>query len=207
MASKILRRDHNRVNYLLGAFYISCGIGVIINLIYTLIYIEIIVLILHYSSFFFLSLSLIFLFLFVLTLKKSEFIISLKTIVLILGIFSISVIGLCLIPDGVVINDSTGWIPDWSAVFAISVLIIHDLVIIPTIIYSIKMYRQFKDSMLKKKWKYFLIGIMGYFFLFYGTTISHTLAEPIIRNIWSYVSILSLPFLYLIYSSIGKNLG
>jgi hypothetical protein len=104
------------------------------------------------------------------------------------------------------ISAATDWRPIWSFTFFISVFIIGNFAIIPTFYYSIRMYLQFSDMILKKKWKYFLIGIMGYFFLFYGGIIMLVWGDPLVRQIWSYMSILSLPFVYLIYNSIGKTL-
>ncbi|MBD3227072.1 MAG: hypothetical protein GF329_02705 [Candidatus Lokiarchaeota archaeon] len=207
MASKILRRNLNRLSSLLGAFYISSGIGVIFNFIYTFIYIEFIVLILYYITVSLLLLSLIFLFLFIFTLKKSEDIVTLRIILGIIIIYLIFVLSICFIPNGVRINESTQWKPVWSLNFTIFVLIIGDLAIIPTIYISFRTYQQFSDTILKKKWKYFLIGILGYFFLFYGNVINLFLNNPLIRQTWSYISILSLPFVYLIYNSIGKSLS
>ncbi|MFO7797112.1 MAG: hypothetical protein ACQERB_08140 [Promethearchaeati archaeon] len=207
MTLKILRRNPTRLSYLLGGFYINSGLGVIFNVIYTLIYIESVVIILYYITISFLSLSLIFLFLFIFTLTKSEKIVSLRVIIIIFIIYFISVVLICFIPNGVIINETNNWKPIWSLEFFIFVLIIGNTAILPTLYYSFKMYQQFSDTILKKKWKYFLVGILGYFFLFYGNCINLVLNNPLIRQIWSYASILSLPFVYLIYISIGKSLN
>lgn len=207
MAFKILRRNPNRLSYLLGGFYLSSGLGVIFNFIYTLIYVEFVVLVLYYVTISFLTLSLLFLFLFIYTLKKSEQVVTIKILISFILIYSLAVILLWYIPKGVIINESTNWKPVWSALFFLFVFIIGNFAIIPTLYYSIRMYQQFSDSILKKKWKDFLIGILGYFFLFYGNVIILYLNNPLARQIWSYMSILSLPFVYLIYNSIGKTLS
>jgi hypothetical protein len=189
MASKILIRNPNRLSYLLGGFYISSGVGVIVNFVYTLIFIEIVLMILYFLTIFLLLLSLIFLFLFVFTLKKSEILLSPRFIVGIITIYACFEILICFIPNGVEISIATDWRPIWSIAFFLSVFIIGNVAIIPTLFYSIKMYLQFSDMILKKKWKYFLIGIMGYFFLFYGNIINLVWGDPLVRQIWSYMSI------------------
>jgi len=207
MSFKILRRNPNRLSYLLGGFYINSGLGVIFNIIYTLIYIESVVIILYYITIFFLFLSLIFLFLFIFALRKSEKLVNLRFMIIIFIIYLCLVLSTFFIPNGVIINETNNWKPVWSVEFFIFVLIIGNVAILPTLFYSIKTYQQFSDIILKNKWKYFLVGILGYFFLFYGNCINLVLNNHLIRQVWSYMSILSLPFVYLIYTSIGKTLN
>ena len=203
IAYKILRRESRGINLRLSGFYICGGIGAIINIIYVFMIDESIVKILHFFTYFILCFSLVFLLLTVLILDKSEKMISGKIQFLIIISFIIMFGVLWFIPEGITINSSTDWKPKWSWPFLIySVIVCSVMLIIPTIYYSLKLYNKFEHQALKKKWKFFLIGIFTYFFLYYGTSISNTLADPLFRLIWSIISIFTLISLYFIYYAI-----
>ncbi len=206
IAYRILKREAKGINLILSIFYLSTTIGVLINILYAFIFDEIIVYFLHYLTYFFLCLSLMFLLIFVLILSKSENIITKKIQASLLIIFSILLLILLLIPEGIKINEFTDWKPEWSWLFLIYSFIICNSVIGPTIFYSLKLYRKFEHKELKKKWKYFLIGIFAYYFLYYGTSISNTLADPTFRLVWSFLSLPSIIFIYFIYYGVVKQL-
>jgi hypothetical protein len=106
-----------------------------------------------------------------------------------------------------IINASTDWKPEWSWPFlTYSFIICSSIAIVPTTYYSIKLYFKFEYKELKKKWKYFLVGIFAYFFLYYGTSISNTLADPTFRLIWSIASLPALISLYFVYYGVAKQL-
>ena len=164
------------------------------------------VLILHFLTYFFLCLSLIFLLLFVIVLTKSEKVMTKKKQIFTLIIFSIVLLVLLAFPNGITINETTNWKPEWSWPFLIYSFIICTSVIIPTVFYSIKLYLRFEHQELKKKWKYFLIGMFSYYFLYYGTSISNALANDTFRIIWSIISLPSLISLYFVYYGVVKQL-
>lgn len=203
---KIIRRETKGINFILSNFYFFVGIGVIINIIYVNIFNETITLFLHFTTYYLFCLSLIFLLIFVLILFKSDKIITVKKQCAIFTIFAILLIVLWLIPDGMRLNE-VSWKPEWSWPFFIySIVICSSLAIGPTIYISFKIYRTFQKDILKKKWKYFLIGIFGYFFLYYGTSLSNTLADPTFRLIWSIMSLPALISIYFIYYGVAKQL-
>lgn len=206
LAYRILKREAKGLSLILSCFYLSTTIGVVINIIYAFIFVEPIVLILHFTTYFFLCLSLIFLLLFVFVLMKSEKVVTKKRQIFILIIFSIALLVLLAFPNGITINETTNWKPEWSWPFLIYSLIICTSVIIPTIFYSIKLYLRFEHQELKKKWKYFLLGVFAYYFVYYGTSISNTLANNTFRIIWSILSLPSLVLLYFIYYGVVKQL-
>jgi len=207
MAYKILRREAKGINLILSGFYLFTGVGVIINIIYVNIYIESVVWVLHFITYFLLCLSLIFLLLFVLVLSKSEQVINLKIQLLLILIFSILILILLFIPDGIKINETTNWKPDWSIPFLIySYIVCSSVAIGPSIFYALKIFQKIEHKKLKKKWKYFMIGISAYYFLYYGTSLSNTLADPTFRLIWSVISLPTLITLYFIYYGVAKQL-
>ena len=206
IAFRILRREAKGLSLILSSFYLSATIGVVINIVYAFIYIEIVVFILHYLTYFFLCLALIFLLLFVLVLMKSEKVITIRVQAFLIIIFSIGIGSFLFIPEGITINHTTNWKPEWSWPFLFYSFIICSLVILPTIFYSIKLFLRFEHAELRKKWKFFLIGTLSYYFVYYGTSISNTLADPTFRIIWSILSLPTLISLYFVYYGVVKQL-
>ena len=207
IAYKILKRERKGLNLILSSFYICVAVAVILNVVYAFIFIEEIVYILHVITYYLLSFSLIFLLVFVLMLLKSEEVLTPKLQLVLVVMFGILLVGLLLIPNGVTINESTNWKPDWSWTYLLYSFSVCSLfAIFPTIYLSIKLYRKFEYKELKKKLKFFLIGISSYFFLYYGTSISNSLNNPTFRIIWSLLSLPTLVSLYFVYFGVAKNL-
>lgn len=207
MTYKILKRESKGLNLILSLFYFTAAIGAITNIIYAFIFIEIIVFIFHFITYYLLCISLVFLLIFVLILWKSDKVITLFAQILIIIIYGLAVLGLIFIPGGITINSKTNWKPNWSWPFFIYSTIVCSLIaIFPTIYFSLRIYLKLEHHELKKKWKYFLIGISACFFLYYGTSFSNTLADPGFRFIWSIVSLPTLIALYFIYYGVAKQL-
>lgn len=207
MAYIVLKRGKKRANLYLSGFYLSTTIGVIINIIYANIFEETIVYILHFSTYYVLCFSLAFLLIFVLILLKPPRKINKRIQFLFLLLFGLLLLGLLFIPSGIIINQNTNWKPDWSWTFLIySIIVCSGMAIFPASYYSIKMYKKLGNIQLKKKWKYFLIGVSAFFFLFYGTSLSNTLNHDNFRLIWSIISLPTLIALYLIYYGVGRQL-
>lgn len=207
MAYMVLKRGKKKANLYLSSFYLSTTIGVIINIIYANIFEESIVYILHFATYYILCFSLAFLLIFILILLKPPSKINGRIQFLFLLLFGLVLLGLLFIPSGIIINQSTNWKPDWSWSFLIySIIVCSTIVIFPTSYYSIKIYGKLGNIQLKKKWKYFFIGLSAYFFLFYGTILSNTLNHDNFRLIWSIISLPTLIALYLIYYGVGRQL-
>ena len=206
MAYKVLKREAKGLNLILSGFYFCGGLGVIINIVYAFIFYEIVVIVLYFLTYYVLCLSLIFLLIFVLTVAKSETMINKKIRIILILTFAMLQMVLAFIPNGITINSSTNWKPEWSEwFFWYSTILSSVFVILPTIFYSISLYNKFEHKELKKRWKYFIIGIFAYFFLYYGTSISNTLADPTFRLIWSLISLPTLISLYFIYYGVVKQ--
>ncbi|MFW9875985.1 MAG: hypothetical protein ACFFG0_23025 [Candidatus Thorarchaeota archaeon] len=207
MAYIILKRGKKRANLYLSGFYLSTTIGVVINIIYANIFEETIVYILHFATYYILCFSLAFLLIFTLILLQPPKKINNRIQFLFLVVFGLILLCLLYIPDGIKIDQSTDWKPDWSWMFLIySILICSGMVIFPISYYSLKIYKKLENVQLKKKWKYFLIGVSAYFFLYYGTSLSNTLNQDSFRLIWSIISLPTLIALYLIYYGVGRQL-
>jgi putative effector of murein hydrolase LrgA (UPF0299 family) len=207
MAIIILKRGKKRTNLYLSGFYLFSGVGGIINIIYANIFEETIVYVLHFTTYYMFCFAMAFVLVFVLIIVKPTNRFRTKTQFFILSSFGILLFGLLFIPNGIIINPSTNWKPNWSwGFFIYSIIISTFIVIIPTSYYSIRIYTKFENQHLKKKWKYFLIGVSAYFFLYYGTSLSNTLNNDTFRLIWSLISLPTLVALYLIYYGVGRQL-
>ncbi len=207
IAYRILKRESKGPNLILSGFYLSVAFAVIINVIYAFILVEYVVHILHFLTYYLLCLSLIFLLIFVLLVDKSDKVITPKIQLILIIAFGVLLLGLWFIPNGIIINQSTDWKPEWSWPFlTYSFIICSSIAIVPTTYFSLKLYLKFEYKELKKKWKYFLVGIFAYFFLYYGTSISNTLADPTFRLIWSLASLPVLICLYFVYYGVAKQL-
>jgi len=207
MAYLVLKRGKKRANLYLSGFYLSTTIGVIINIIYANIFEETIVYILHFATYYVLCFSLAFLLIFVLILLKPHNKINKRIQFLFLFLFGLILLGLLFIQSGIIINQSTNWKPDWSWIFLIySIIVCSGMAIFPTCYYSLKIYKKLGNIQLRKKWKYFLIGVFAYFFLYYGTSLSNTLNHDTFRLLWSIISLPTLIALYLIYYGVGRQL-
>ncbi len=207
IAYRILKRESKGLNLILSGAYLSVAFGVFINVIYAFILVESVVHILHFLTYYLICLSLIFLLIFVLIVEKSDKVITPKIQLVLIITFGVLLLGLWFIPNGMIINASTDWKPEWSWPFlTYSFIVCSSIAIVPTTYYSIKIYLKFEYKELKKKWKYFLVGIFAYFFLYYGTSISNTLADPTFRLIWSLASLPALISLYFVYYGVAKQL-
>ena len=73
--------------------------------------------------------------------------------------------------------------------------------------FSAKIYKEFKDEQVKKKWRYFLIGLACFYVFGFGTLLSNTLNIQTIRTIWSLIGlVLVILSPYLMYYGVGKQI-
>ncbi|TXT61270.1 MAG: conserved membrane protein of unknown function [Promethearchaeota archaeon] len=207
MSAKILKRDTKKLNIILSLFYITVATAVAVNMIYAFMTSELIVHLLHFTTYFLFAYGQVFLLLFVLILIKSENVISSKIQLTVLGIYAALLIVLLFIPGGITINENTNWKPVWSIPFSIYAAIVSTVfTTIPTIYYSFQIYHKFENVQLKRKWIYFNTGLIAYFFVNYGTLVSNTLNDPTFRTVWLVLSAFTLPTTLLLYYGIGRSL-
>jgi len=178
LAYKILKRDRKRLNLIFSMFYLSVAVGLLINFIYAPMEdaaLELVVLLMNFLTNFFISFAVIFLVVFELILLKSEKVVTFgKQLLVIVGygaalfcmIFFLSIFTPGI---GVTINQFTDWKPVWEIEFFIYVAIVVTLgSIIPTLYFAFKISKKFEDEVLKKKWKFFIIGVIALFIFMYG---------------------------------------
>lgn len=208
LAYKILKRDTKRLNLMFSLGFISAAIGLLINFIYAPLTNEAVVIVLYYITIFVLFLFGAFFVVFVMMLLKSEKVITPKKQLIYVIIYFVAELCSVFIPEGVTINASTEWKPVWSvAMFAYFVGVIVILGMIPSLYYSIQINKRFEDEVIKKKWKYFIYGIIGIYSFAIGTLFSNTLNDQTFRTIWSGISlILVIASPLLMYYGVGRQI-
>ena len=213
----ILKRDRKRLNKVFSGFYILVSLGLLFNFIYAPMRSDNLVLVIEILNFitnFCLLLGPIFLVVFQLILLKSEKIITKKKQLIL--IVSYSLVLLFMIgfmfgeETGVDITSGNSWIPIYHLPIYIYIVVVHSIgSTIPTIYFSIKVYKKLANPMLKNKWRFFIVGIHSLNFFMYGTYSSYIL-EVIIhgfRFAWSIVGfILVVAGGYLVFYGVGRQL-
>ncbi len=117
MAYLVLKREKKKINLYLSSFYLSVTIGGVLNMIYTNIFDPTIVFIMHFMTYYLFYFSMVFILIFILILIKPTKQINFKLQILIIIISSLLILGLFFVPDGIIINGSTHWKPNWSWFF------------------------------------------------------------------------------------------
>ena len=202
---KILTRHRDRLTLTLSAFYITEALGFLTNVIYILLRINPLVFILLFITYFLVVFGFIFIVIFLLNLVKMY--IKLRIQLIIIFTYALSIFSVLSIPGGITINENTNWTPiySWTLVLGVSILI-SSFISIPTIILSIKVYKIFEDENLRRKLKYFLIGIFGMIIISYGALFNMALNDPNFSLLWSIISLLVVPSGIMIYYGIGHSI-
>jgi hypothetical protein len=205
----ILRRDTKRLNQLFSTFYILAASATIINVIYVSFTINPLVKILHFITYYLFCFAIVYLLIFTLIVLRSEKIFTETKHNLIAVIYGGLLLGLAPIGwyGGITIDASTDWRPVWSLLFLIYALIVISVcAIIPTIYFSIEVYKKFEDEIIKKKWAYYILAIMDYFIILYLTSISNYLNNPAFRLFTSITGLSLYATAYLLYYGVGKQI-
>lgn len=210
LAYKILNRDRKRLNFVLSLFYLSVVIGLLVNFVYAPIEDDTIVRILNFFTNFFIYFAVIFLVVFELILLKSEKVITFPKQLLIILLYGIALFCMILFVfvEGWGVTLSATWAPIWSIPFFIYVVLVVTLGgIIPTLYFALQISKKFEDEILRKRWKFFIIGVCALFIFMYGIFISNMLNNSTIRIAMGALGlILAITGGYLIYYGVGKSI-
>lgn len=204
---KLLKRNLNKMSLILSSFYIVTGSGLLISVIYLPFKELFIGFIIYFIAAFLIPFGAIFLVIFIINLLYFDSKFSIKLQIAYMFIYGILLFLILNIPEGIKISQETQWNPLYSWVFIIVFyLFFASLIIIPTIYFLLKLYNKFEDNELKRKLRYFIIGIIGMFITFYGLILYNSSIHPIFKMIWIGLSIIVIPSGYLIYYGIGRGL-
>ncbi|MBN1801811.1 MAG: hypothetical protein JW891_09915 [Candidatus Lokiarchaeota archaeon] len=213
IAYKILKRDKKRLNQIFSGFYISLVIGLLFNFIYLPFEDDPMVLYMNYLTNLFVYSGVVFLVVFCLILLKSEKAVDTKLqLLVILGIylvFGIGMMTLNLFPETRVEFTGKDFAPVWPFPFFIFMLLAFTLAnFIPLCYLLYKIFNQFSDAELKKKWLFFSVGVI--FILSYGYLVflNNFSNNDSFRTITSYLGfILVLSGSILMYFGVGRQLS
>ncbi|MHA2429568.1 MAG: hypothetical protein ACXACC_00910 [Promethearchaeota archaeon] len=212
LAIKILIRKRDQVSLSLAAFYSISSLSLIINLIYliltTFIDFKLLLYFLYFLTAYLLIFSSFFLISFLSLLLNIESKFTSRKNLTILIVFGIACLLILLFPGGITLDSANNWRPIYSFEFLLVMYAFFtSIVFIPTIIFSVKLYRRFEAKNLKKKFRMLIIGIIEMLTLLYGTVLFNTTMNPIIRSFWGILSLIILiSSALLIYAGIGLNL-
>lgn len=209
VAALVLRRSLKQLNQIFSLFFISIAISSIINAIYASLRAPSLVLVLHLLTYYLFSFAMCFLFLFNLILLKSVKKIDRKIQLLFIAVWGLILLGIFPlgILDGVKIDETTGWKPMWEfSFFLYGFTVCFLYMIIPTLYWSIKIYKQFQDKEMKKRWRIFISGICFYYIVWGGNSIVNVLSIDFVRSFWSIILFFSFFTLYIIYYGVAKQL-
>ena len=206
---KMLKRNTNRNSLTLSGFYLTVSLSLAMNGFTVLIafflpgeHIGSLYFFLTYLVIF----SFVFVIVFILGLLKLKYVFTVKKEVAIIIAYGILWLLLLLSPGG--ISYSENWVPIYSFPLYISANILFTFTFtVPVIYYSIRLRRLFKDSNLKKKLSWFLIGIMLITVVIYGALLYGTWQNSTFRTVWSLATtVLLISSGLLIYYGIGRDL-
>ncbi|MCK4286113.1 MAG: hypothetical protein KAX18_07910 [Candidatus Lokiarchaeota archaeon] len=210
LAYKILSRDRKRLNIIFSLFYLSVVIGLLVNFVYAPIEDVTIVLILNFVTNFFIYFAVVFLVVFELILLKSEKVITFPKQLLIILIYGIALFCMILFVfvEGLGVTLNPSWAPIWSVPFFIYVVLVVTLGgIIPIFYFALQISKKFEDEILRKRWKFFIIGVGALFIFMYGIFISNMLDNSTVRIAMGALGlILAIIGGYLIYYGVGKSI-
>ena len=209
MAFMILKRDRKWINVVVSLFYLNFVVGFTINMLYIFFTEDpyaLLVLMMYYSILFFLLLGTQFLTIFSLIMLKTEKLFTRKKQKIFIVIFLIANFCSFLIPGGVSLNSTTKWNPVYNEGYFIYIMIVFTILsVAPQIYCFFKIYGNFQQEFLKKRWLSFIIGTILLYILCYGTVVYNFLDIPEIRAMWALVSLfLSVGAAIFIYYGIIK---
>ena len=207
IVASILKRGTDREHIIISGFYFFIALGFLINFIYAPLTDLALVSILNGITNFCVFFGLIFLTVYILSLLISESKFTVRKQNMIFLVYFILLCGMYLIPGGVEIGPQTSCKPVWNFTFFLYLIIlVSSMAIVPTLVSSLRLYKKMTMEDLQKRWKYFIIGVIGVYFIMYGTMLSNTLNNPEFRMIWSLIALTTFVWAYLSYYGIGKRI-
>ena len=210
---KLLHRRKDQLIILLVSTYITLFLVSLINNSFVFLLIiefenSLLMKGLYYILSFLTLFGFIFLLLFIVLLYKTDIKHIKKTFIIIIIINALNFLLFLFIPDSISFNINENWNIQFSIFFTLTIYIYFALLIaFPIFIFSNRIYLSFEDNQLKKRFKFFMIGVFFYLLDLYGAILYNTWHNSIYRSIWSIITfILLISSSILIYYGIVKSL-
>ncbi|MHA1193296.1 MAG: hypothetical protein ACTSP9_13535 [Promethearchaeota archaeon] len=208
----ILRRRKSRLNATFSGFYISIALGLLINAAYIIINeifrSEPLALILYYISAFLIFYGPVFMLATNRILIHSEVAYSLKSELKLILLYALALgfMAVFYFFDGIEFNESTNWRPVWSLPYLIyTIIVVTVFTTIPTIGSSFKILTVMKDKMIKRRWAWLMIGLLGLYVYEYLVFITFYFNTDFLRMISSLYAITVILWVWLIYKGVKKE--
>ena len=208
----ILRRRKSRLNATFSGFYISIALGLLINAVYIIINeifkSELLALILYYISAFLIFYGPVFMLATNRILIHSEVAYSLKSELKLIILYALALgfMAVFYFFDGIEFNESTSWRPVWSLPYLIyTIIVVTVFTTIPTISSSFKVLIIMKDKMMKRRWAWLMIGLLGLYAYEYLVFITFYFNTDFLRMISSLYAITVIFWVWLIYKGVKKE--
>lgn len=214
---RVLQRKRANINLVFSLFFLITGVSLIFNLIYmindgtTYLIPDAQYVWWNNAINVAVSCSWIFLYCFVMIVKKSEVEFTPKKQLAHIALYVALMCVLFVIPDGVqpTTYDLTAGVsrrPLWSAVYALYGIALVSVVAIASIVQTIIVYRNFEDQTVKKKFLYIIAGLVLLYIMHTGNYVANAeFFGPGYRDIQTYVTILIIPSVILLYLGMGKK--
>ena len=209
MSYRILSYKKAKLNIYISLFFIFILIGAILNILYAIIQIEPIPLALHLVTNFIVSFALIFLLVANKIIIESEMRFGTKKqlkVMLRYGV--ILALMLVFVPFGqVTINTATNWRPVWGIFYFLYITVIVIIfAVIPTILSSINILREFSKGEAKSKYAFFIIGTFGEYSYLFSAFFNNFLDNDAFRQFASIYALSIILWCFLVYYGIGRQL-
>lgn len=213
IGTKVLRRDPDfRLNQIFTGFYYFVALGLIINMIYAAISIPAqveLVIFLNKLTMYLATSAMAFMLLFIIMVYNPNLFQKTYQQLLFISIYFFLEAGIFFIPNGVIVtihNDGTQSYPKWNLLFALYLLIVLLISSTLSIIFMLKVRKRFRNDILKRKFKFFIIGISTFYYFGIMATISNYFDMTLIRNIYTATSFFVVVGGVFLYRGIGLDL-
>ncbi len=203
---KILGRKRNRYSIIISMIYFFAATGFSLNLIYVLLTQDLLIIILDFLMIYLILISLIFVLLFNLNLLQTIQIFTLKKQRIIFIFYAIIIFLALYFPMDTTIAENYAPLYSWTKCIVI-IVFYTGAFMIPLLYTSILVYKTFESNEMKKRWRFYLIGVIFFCIAFYNLILYTTWLDETFQ-------IISAPILliviitggFFIYYGVGKSL-
>jgi len=212
LAIKLLRRNRQRPTVTLCMMYIISASGLIFNAMHVVLAVfqpenEVLLLVIYFLSYFLMLFSPVFILTFVISILRLGDVFTIKKQLIITLIYGFIVFIIFFTPNGITFNEQ--WRPIYSWGFlTLAYISLTVFIVLPTLWYSRRLIKTFKDKILKRKLITFLTGVFGILFSIYGSILYITWQDSLFSSLWSIITtFIIIPSAGIfIYYGIGREL-
>ena len=204
---KILGRKRNRYSIIISMIYLLAAIGFFLNLIYVLLRDEMAIVILDFLMIYLILIALVFVLLFNLNLLQTIQIFTLKKQRILFILYTIIIFVALFYPMDTTVTANYAPLYSWTK-FIIIVIFYTGAIMIPLLYTSILVYKKFEADEMKKRWRFFIIGVIFFCVSFYNLVLYSTWHDEMYQTVTGVILLLTvITGGYFIYYGVGKSLS